>query len=113
MKNYWNSHLSKKLGSREHGAMVDSARRVSKVSEASSSVNSTEEASMNDARESREKAKVTVETQESHSNNIEIQAGEQQVMGITSCGMSSLWDFDSLTTLFHEYSNDDLSWLPS
>lgn len=113
VKNYWNTHLSKKLRKRDAG--IDPAR-VSEVSEASSGANSTN-AHTDDNHKSKEETKVAVESRgsRSHSDNTEIQAEEHSVMVGDNSGMSSLWDFGgmSMTTLLfhHEYPNNDLSWL--
>lgn len=94
--------------------MVDPAR-VSEVSEASSSANSTN-ACADDAHRSTEKTKVAADAQgpsQSHSGNTKIQAEVHPAMAGDNSGMSSLWDFDgmSMTTLLfhHEYPKNDLS----
>ncbi|KAK4803610.1 hypothetical protein SAY86_003427 [Trapa natans] len=109
VKNYWNSHLSKKLGAKSDPAMVPES--------SSSSVNSNKEACTDDnAQEDAEKkTKVVVESRETYSAR-DLAGDEQQqqeAIEIKGCGLSSSWvDLDSVTTLFHEYaSNMDLSWL--
>ncbi|PKI55210.1 hypothetical protein CRG98_024501 [Punica granatum] len=112
VKNYWNTHLSRKLGIRKEGARVDSARVLSEASKASSSVNSTDFACTNDVvGESAETTKMFVETRESCHQRTEVH--QEQNMMRENCGMNSLWDLDSVTTLIQDYLNNDLSWFNS